>query len=62
MRTGDAKTSYAADEALWTSAMQWVWFGLLLLALVLLPAWGSNYVVYLACLVGIAVISATGPG
>lgn len=60
MRIGDAKQSYAADEALWTSTTQQVWFGLLLLSLLLFPFFASPYLLYLACLVGIAVISATG--
>src|SRR5690625_2303488 len=60
MRIGDAKQTYMADEALWTSTNQQVWFGLLLLALLLFPFVASSYLLYLGCLVGIAIISATG--
>lgn len=60
MRIGDAKKSYAADEALWTSRSQWVWFVLFLVALASFPLWANAYLMYLGCLVGIAIISATG--
>jgi len=60
MRIGDAKQTYVADEALWTSSTQQIWFGLLLLALLVFPFIANSYLLYLACLVGIAVISATG--
>jgi branched-chain amino acid transport system permease protein len=32
MRIGDAKQTYLADEAIWTSSTQKVWFALLLAA------------------------------
>lgn len=60
MRIGDAQQSYIADEALWTTSTQQAWFGLFLLALLAFPFFASSYLLYLACLVGIAVISATG--
>jgi branched-chain amino acid transport system permease protein len=60
MRIGDAKHTYQADEALWTTTTQQVWFALLLLALLLFPFVANSYLLYLGCLVGIAVISATG--
>lgn len=60
MRIGDAKQSYIADEALWTTTTQQVWFAFLLLALLAFPFFASKYLLYLACLVGITIISATG--
>lgn len=60
MRIGDAKHTYLADEALWTTTTQQVWFALLLLALLVFPFVAGSYLLYLGCLVGIAVISATG--
>jgi len=60
MRIGDAKQSYLADEALWTSTTQQAWFGLLLVSLLVFPFLATPYLLYLGCLVGIAVISATG--
>ncbi|GGY59393.1 branched-chain amino acid ABC transporter permease [Marinobacter zhanjiangensis] len=60
MRIGDAKQTYLADEAIWTSNTQKIWFALLLAALLAFPFMASSYLLYLGCLVGIAVISATG--
>jgi branched-chain amino acid transport system permease protein len=60
MRIGTLKLSYAADEALFDTKVQWTWLGILALALVLFPFWAGPYWVYLACLVAINVASATG--
>ncbi len=60
MRIGDAKQNYLADEAIWTSSTQKVWLALLLAALLIFPLLASSYLLYLGCLVGIAVISTTG--
>lgn len=60
MRIGTLKLSYAADEALFDSKVQWVWLGILALALMLFPLWAGPYWIYLACLVAINVASATG--
>ncbi len=60
MRIGDAKQTYLADEAIWTSSTQKIWFALLLAALLAFPFMASSYLLYLGCLVGIAVISTTG--
>ena len=60
MRIGDAKQSYEADEAILTSSTQKIWFALFLLALLLFPFMADAYLLYLSCLVGIAVISTTG--
>jgi len=60
MRIASAKQSYAADEALFDSAVQRGWFVVLLLALALFPFAVNQYWAYLACLAAINVISATG--
>lgn len=60
MRIGTLKLSYAADEALFDTKVQWIWLGLLALGLVIYPFMAGPYWVYLACLVAINVASATG--
>lgn len=60
MRIGNAKENYQADEALWSTTTQQVWFIVLLLALAVFPFLANSYLLYLGCLVGIAVISTTG--
>ena len=60
MIIGTAKESYRADEALLTTRPQQVWMGILLAALCVLPFVFNAYWTYLACLVLINVIAATG--
>lgn len=60
MRIGDAKPSYQTDEAIWTTSTQQFWFAVLLLTLLIFPFLANAYLLYLGCLVGIAVISTTG--
>ena len=60
MRIGDAKQNYEADEAILSTSTQKIWFALFLLALLLFPFMADSYLMYLGCLVGIAVISTTG--
>ncbi|MBL8489828.1 MAG: branched-chain amino acid ABC transporter permease [Rhodocyclaceae bacterium] len=60
MRIGTAKESYAADEALFDTATQRFWLGVLAVVLVAFPFVASQYWLYLACLVAINVASATG--
>lgn len=60
MRIGTAKETYAADEALFDTPVQWTWLAVMLLALVLFPFFAGPYWVYMACLVAINVASATG--
>jgi branched-chain amino acid transport system permease protein len=60
MRIGSAKESYAADTALFDSATQRVWIGLLAAALCAFPFVASEYWLYLACLVAINIASTTG--
>lgn len=60
MRIGDAKSDYRADEALFDTPTARIWFCILLSALAVFPLVASPYLLYLSCLVGIAMISATG--
>ena len=60
MRIATAKTSYAADQALFDSRTQHVWLCLLALALIGFPFFANAYWLYLACLVAIHIISAMG--
>jgi branched-chain amino acid transport system permease protein len=60
MRIGDYKASYAHDEALFDTRAQRLWFAAMVVALLAFPLVGGNYLVYLACLLGIHIISATG--
>jgi branched-chain amino acid transport system permease protein len=60
MRIGDTKESYAADEALLGNGDQKRGLVALFVLLVLFPFMAGPYWIYLACLVGINVASATG--
>ncbi len=60
MRIGDAVSSYQADEAIFRTQTQKAWAGILLVALLAFPFLVSPYLLFLGCLIGIAVISATG--
>ena len=60
MRIGTLKESYIADAALFDSRTQKVWLAIAAALLVLFPFVASDYWLYLACLVGINVASATG--
>jgi branched-chain amino acid transport system permease protein len=60
MRIATAKTSYAADAALFDTSTQRAWAGFGLLVLVLFPFVASEYWLYLACLVCIHIISTMG--
>jgi len=60
MRIGDAVTTYDADEAIFRTPTQKFWMGVLIVCLLLFPFISSPYLLFLGCMVGIAVISATG--
>jgi branched-chain amino acid transport system permease protein len=60
VRIGDFKESYAADEALFRTPTARVWVGILFGALLLFPFVASEYLVYLANLVGVLAIAALG--
>ena len=60
MRIGTYKETYVADAALFDSNTQKVWLCIGLALLAIFPFMASEYWMYLACLVGINVASATG--
>lgn len=60
MRIGSAKESYALDAALFDSRPQYVWVGLMVVALCAFPFVANGYWLYLACLVAINIASTTG--
>lgn len=60
MRIGTYKETYVADAALFDSSTQKIWLCIGLALLALFPFMASEYWMYLACLVGINVASATG--
>jgi branched-chain amino acid transport system permease protein len=60
VRIASAKQSYAADAALFDTPTQRFWLAVLVVALAGLPFVASEYWLYLACLVAIHTISATG--
>lgn len=60
MRIGDFRESYQHDESILTTRVQWVWLGVLLAALLIFPFGVNGYVVSMACLLGIHIISTTG--
>lgn len=60
MRIGALKQSYAADQALFDTPVQRVWLAAGAVALMVFPFAANEYWLYLACLVGIHVVSTTG--
>jgi branched-chain amino acid transport system permease protein len=60
VRIGHFKSSYARDEAIFQTRVQQAWFAGLIVLLLLFPALAGNYLLYMACLLGIHVISAAG--
>ncbi len=60
MRIGDAVSTYSADEAIFRTNTQLVWMGILLVIMLAFPIIVNPYLLFLGCLIGIAIISATG--
>ena len=60
MRIGSARQSYQQDESFFDSRTQWFWIGVLGVLLVAFPFIAGQYWQFLACLVGINIIAATG--
>ncbi len=60
MRCGDFKESYLEDEKIFQSIWVKVWLTVLLAALAVLPLVADDYVIYVANLIGIAIIGAVG--
>ena len=60
MRCGDFKESYIKDEAIFQSLFVKIWLGVFFLFLLLLPFLANAYLLYMANMIGFAVIAATG--
>lgn len=60
MRTGVFHEHYASEERLWDSGTSRRWMIVFALALFALPLYGSDYVLAIACIVGIHVIATLG--
>jgi branched-chain amino acid transport system permease protein len=60
MRCGDFKESYIKDEEIFQSIFVKFWLGLLFLFLLILPLVADAYILYVANLIGFAIIGAVG--
>jgi branched-chain amino acid transport system permease protein len=60
MRCGDFKDNYKKDEAIFQSVFVKVWLALLMVFLLVFPFFANEYVLYMANLIGIAIIGAQG--
>ena len=60
MRCGDFKDTYKADEAIFQSIFVKIWLGLFMVFLLVFPFFANEYILYMANLIGIAVIGAQG--
>jgi len=60
MRIGDFKESYASDEAVFRTPTVRFWIGVLLAALLIFPFMVGEYLLYIANMVGIAIVGAVG--
>lgn len=60
MRTAVFHETFAASERLWDSRTARAWMAAFAVALFSLPAWGSDYMLAMACIVGIHVVATLG--
>ena len=60
MRTGVFHETFVAEERLWDSTTTQRWMLAFTLALFTLPVWGTDYMLAMACIVGIHVIATLG--
>jgi len=60
MRTGVFHETFAAEERLWDSPAQRSWMLAFVAALFTMPLWGTDYMLAMACIVGIHVIATLG--
>ena len=60
MRTAVFHETFRAEERLWDSATQRRWMAAFTVALFTMPWWGSDYLLAMACIVGIHVIATLG--
>lgn len=60
MRTGVFFETFRAEERLWNSPASRWWMTVFLVLLFTLPFWASNYILAMACIIGIHVIATLG--
>ena len=60
MRTGVFHETFASEERLWASPTARTWMLAFLVVLFTMPAWGSAYMLAMACIIGIHVIATLG--
>ena len=60
MRTGIFHQSHRSEEQLWDSPTARRWMAVFMLALVALPLYGSDYMLAMACIVGIHIVATLG--
>jgi len=60
MRIGDYKETYASDEAVFRTPTSRFWLGVLFVLLLIFPFVVSDYLLYMANMVGVAVVAAVG--
>jgi branched-chain amino acid transport system permease protein len=60
MRTGVFHESHRSEEQLWDSPTARRWMAAFLIALVALPLYGSDYMLAMACIVGIHIVATMG--
>ena len=60
MRCGDFKESYTKDEEIFQSLFVKFWLALFLIFLILIPFVADAYILYVANLIGFAIIGAVG--
>jgi branched-chain amino acid transport system permease protein len=60
VRTGIFHETFASEEQLWDSPTARRWILAFLLALFALPLWGTDYMLAMACIIGIHVIATVG--
>lgn len=60
MRIGDFKETYASDEAVFRTPTSRIWLGVLFGGLLVFPFLAGEYLLYMANLVGVAVVAAVG--
>ena len=60
MRTGVFHETFASDERLWPTPAMRGWMVVLAVTLFTLPLWASDYVMAMACIVGIHIVATLG--
>ena len=60
MRTGVFHENFGSEERLWNSATARVWMVVFIVVLFTMPLWGSDYVLAIACIMGIHLVATLG--